>query len=48
MTLLAHMFAWDKYLCLAERLEMIKNETADIYKMGSMILTVLLVRNVRE
>ena len=48
MTLVAYTFTWDISVVLAERLEMIKNETADIYKMGSMILTVLLVRNVRE
>jgi hypothetical protein len=48
MTLLAYVFARDMSVILAERLEMIKNETADIYKTGSMILTVLLVRNVRE
>jgi hypothetical protein len=42
------MFAWNISVVLVERLEMIKNETADIYEMGGMILTVLLVRNVRE
>ena len=42
------MFAWDISVVMAEWLEMIKNDTADIYKTGSMILAVLLVRNVRE
>jgi hypothetical protein len=36
------------FVALAEQLEMIKNETGDIYKTSSVILTVLLVRNVRE
>jgi len=46
--LAAYMFAWDISVVLAEWLKMIKNDTADTYKTGSMILTVLLVRNVRE
>ena len=44
----SNIHVWDISLVLAEWLEMIKSEMADVYEMGSMNLTVLSIRNVRE